>query len=162
MSCRNFQKQSCQLCENKIMDFCHTADLWNINAMNKRVSMALSYSASLMGNNFDHCNASNLLIYYKTQNGWIILYHGHTSSCHCHWDFSSSLLASTLPINSNITIYGNNSISTILYTTATVRSNSQNFCPNSDSRVMLVQKFIWKTILTNSMAQGNKDIVLIF
>ena len=27
MSCRNFQRQSCQLCENKIVNFHHTADL---------------------------------------------------------------------------------------------------------------------------------------
>ena len=32
MSCRNFQKQFCQLCEN---NFHHTADLSNISAMNK-------------------------------------------------------------------------------------------------------------------------------
>ena len=37
ISCRSFQKQSCQPCENNIiMNFGRTADSWNISAVNKK------------------------------------------------------------------------------------------------------------------------------
>ena len=35
MSCRNFQKQSCQLYENVIVNICHTADSCNISTVNE-------------------------------------------------------------------------------------------------------------------------------
>ena len=63
MSCSNFQKQSCQLCENVSVNFNHTADLRNISDVNNRVDVVVSYNSKLTVN---HSTITILLVQAHT------------------------------------------------------------------------------------------------